>query len=127
MRRRLSLLAACAAVSWSCGARAQDALPLHVQRVEERQGQRRGTELWLVLDGRSRAEFATWTRRHLGQDVRLLIEGELLVQGRLGAPIADGTIVLPSGAGQRRGAIQTVLAHDKGLVTAVAIPQRRDR
>ena len=104
-------------------AHANGNLALHVTRVEERSGAvPGGSDLWLILDRASRVAFGAWTRRHVGQGVQLRVDGDLLVEARLQEAITSGTIVLQSGIGQRRGAIQTVLSHAKGLVTAVAVP-----
>ena len=119
-----------ALAAWLAGAvllpvpgRTDGAVALHVTRVEERSADQTGAaDLWLVLDRASRAAFGAWTRRHVGQGVQLRVDGDLLVEARLVVAITSGTIVLQSGVGQRRGAIQTVLSHAKGLVTAVAVP-----
>ena len=96
---------------------------MHVARVEERTEAQTGAgDLWLILDRSSRVAFGAWTRRHIGQGVQLRVDGDLLVEARLLEAVTSGAIVLQSGVGQRRGAIQTVLSHAKGLVTAVAVP-----
>ncbi len=102
---------------------AAEELALHVARVEERTITQTGAgDLWLILDRASRVAFSAWTRRHVGQGVQLRVDGDLLVEARLLEAITSGTIVLQSGIGQRPGAIQTVLSHAKGFVTAVAVP-----
>jgi hypothetical protein len=102
---------------------AADKVLLQVTRVEERPATNHTeASLLLMLDDRSRALFATWTRKHVGQGVQLLVDGDVLVEARLVTPITEGKIVLQSGAGQRQGAIQAVLSHNKGAVTASALP-----
>jgi len=70
-----------------------------ISSVRWASGERNGTKqvvLSLTLDATGREMFATWTKRHIGQNMLVLLDGTVLASPAFMEPITQGELALDS-------------------------------